>query len=1197
MLQLALAKLQPLWQGRSKRLVLGFLVAFFLLMLASGVLLPVYLKGLAIEQAQAQIGRKLEIGELSFSPFRLALTAKDLSLFEPDRKTPALTIQSVVLNVSLSSLFQRALVVDQVLLDQPSVHLLRTSAQDYGHYNFSDILERIAAMPKSAETMRFFLANLQLKDGKIQFDDQVLAQQIQVDALQIGVPFLSNFPSEVQSFVQPSLSARINGGSFSLKGRSKPFQASRETSLAIDASELDLAKYVAYLPVALPVQLASAKLSSKLDLSFSQKNQGSEILLSGELQLGSVFLQDKTSQPLLKVQKIQTQIRQWNLLSGAASIDKLLIEAPEAWLALDTQGKTNWPYLNASAENQEAGSKTSPTNAPPVYAISEFLLQKGIVHLNDALFAQPAKSTSLTGLQLTMRQFSTAPAAKSATFVMGAQAEPNQSLQLEGELHPESATMSGKIALDALSLAEYQAYANRYLAADLAGWLSLKSQVSFKSGAFQADGLTAQLKDFRLDPKTKGQGGLALKTLQLENVKLDSASRNLDVGNIAISGLNADIRRLAGPQARLNLQNLLLPSTAASGSAAAPGSPAHKDQADWRVVVQKLALDDSSLAFTDQSLSAPVSIKADGIAFSAEHLSSDLSQSMNLQWSSSINRQGRLSLDGNATPQLRQISLNLDGKTLPLAALSPYFSHLLNVQLTRGHASAKGKLSLRNLMDSKQDALQWLYEGMLSLNDFHVVENGATEDFLEWKSINLEGIHASMGAGKQLVSLRKLGLNDFYARLILSENGKLNLRNILVQNAPAPQPAAATGAPLAKSDPLQIRIGQTVLKGGNINFTDNFIKPNYSANLTGVSGIIGAVASDKAAPANIELTGKIDDDAPLVISGNINPLSAPISLDIKASASGIELTRLTPYAAKYAGYAIEKGKLSMQTSYRVENDKLQAENELKLDQLTFGERIDNPDATKLPVLLAVALLRDNNGQIAINLPISGSLSDPEFSVGGIIAKVLGNLILKAVTAPFSFLGALFGGGEELAYVEFAAGQTALTPAAKLKLDNLAKALKNRSGLRLDITGRVDPVSDADGLRAARLDKKIRALKWRDLRQKEQSGRPEDLTLDDAERKKYMTEVYKDEKFAKPKNLLGMNKSLPPEEAQKLILSNTKIDQDDLRQLAQDRADSVLDYLEKDAGVSRAQLFLIAPKLHVEGIVDKAAPNRVDFSLK
>jgi hypothetical protein len=257
---------------------------------------------------------------------------------------------------------------------------------------------------------------------------------------------------------------------------------------------------------------------------------------------------------------------------------------------------------------------------------------------------------------------------------------------------------------------------------------------------------------------------------------------------------------------------------------------------------------------------------------------------------------------------------------------------------------------------------------------------------------------------------------------------------VLAGKTTVTQKVPVTGTPSS----VVMRIGQTVITGGNVNFTDNFIQPNYHANLTGISGSIGTISSDNPQVATVELNGKVDDDAPLLISGSMNPLSTPVFLDIKGSANGIELTKLTPYAAKYAGYVIEKGKLSAQASYKIENQQLTAENEVRLDQLTFGERVDSPSATKLPVMLAVALLRDNQGRITINLPISGSLADPQFSVSSIIFKVFVNIITKAVTSPFALLGSMFGGGEELAYLEFNPGSAVLTPAATEKLDNWQK---------------------------------------------------------------------------------------------------------------------------------------------------------------
>ena len=181
---------------------------------------------------------------------------------------------------------------------------------------------------------------------------------------------------------------------------------------------------------------------------------------------------------------------------------------------------------------------------------------------------------------------------------------------------------------------------------------------------------------------------------------------------------------------------------------------------------------------------------------------------------------------------------------------------------------------------------------------------------------------------------------------------------------------------------------------GNVNFTDNFIKPNYTANMTGLSGTVTTLASDSGEPATMALAGMIDDEAPLEIGGRLNPLAPTLFLDIEGRTKGVDLPRLTPYSVKYAGYPITKGKLSMDVKYKVEAGKLQASNHLFLDQLTFGDKVDSPTATKLPVLLAVSLLKNTRGEIDINLPISGSLDDPKFSVGGIIVQVIVNLLTK-----------------------------------------------------------------------------------------------------------------------------------------------------------------------------------------------------------
>ena len=272
-----------------------------------------------------------------------------------------------------------------------------------------------------------------------------------------------------------------------------------------------------------------------------------------------------------------------------------------------------------------------------------------------------------------------------------------------------------------------------------------------------------------------------------------------------------------------------------------------------------------------------------------------------------------------------------------------------------------------------------------------------------------------------------------------------------------------------------------------------------------------------------------------------------------------------------------------------------------LDQLTFGDAVESPDATKLPVRLAVSLLKNRSGEIDINLPISGSLNDPQFSVGGVVIKVIVNLLAKAITSPFALIGSMFGSGEELSNVEFDHGRATLTPDTVKRLENLAKALIDRPELKLDIEGKVDPEQDPEGLKRARMDRKVRALKREELTKKNvESGSAETVEVSVQEYPALLERVYRDEKFPKPRNMIGLVKSLPVEEMEKLILANSAVDDDDLRDLGNRRAKAVRDWLVAHE-VPAERVFLLPSKVAAaEEKQDgdkKVKASRADFSLK
>ena len=678
------------------------------------------------------------------------------------------------------------------------------------------------------------------------------------------------------------------------------------------------------------------------------------------------------------------------------------------------------------------------------------------------------------------------------------------------------------------------------------------------------------------------------------------AKREIAIDEVAVRGTRLLLRRAADGRIEFVPPPSLRAVQAARKDSGAP----------WKLNVAKYHGEDLGLRFEDGAVSPAVVNTIEAMNVDAENLSTEPGRKAKVAARFRINRRGEIEVGGSFQPFPLEADLKVGVTAFELLPVQPYFTERLNVEVSRGQVTLNGDLELRQSGPGSPDSarLSGGFAGQVTVGDFYAVDKINSADFLKWKSLYVGKVEARLNPDS--LSIGEVALADFFARVIVSREGKLNLLQIVRQNDAATpkaqvQPVVAGGdtavAAVATGTPRPpIRIGRITLQGGDIRFSDNFVKPNYSANLKKIGGTISGLSSAAESVATLDLRGSYDNLAPLSISGQVNPLSPRPYLDVQAEIKGVELTSLSPYSGKYAGYAIEKGKLSLFVKYKIENNQLSAENRVFLDQLTFGNAVDSPDATKLPVMLAVALLKNRNGEIDINLPIAGSLDDPEFSVGGLVVKVIMNLLVKAVTSPFALLGSIFGGGEELSNLEFDPGQATITPQAQQRIENLAKALNDRPALKLDIEGRADSDGDTEGLKRARLDQKVRDLKREDLARKGgRNGATDVVEVSSGEYPALLERVYRAEKFPKPRNLIGMVKGLPVDEMEKLILANSIVEEEDLRELADRRAKAVLDGLVARQ-VDGERLFLLPVKLGAaSGRSDGSLPkeNRVALSLK
>ena len=858
---------------------------------------------------------------------------------------------------------------------------------------------------------------------------------------------------------------------------------------------------------------------------------------------------------------------------------------------------------------------------------------------NDAT-VQPAAAFLLDGLKLeagTMQWPIVKPVPVSLQGELRSQAAGAPALArftVEGPVTDRDAKLTFEVS--SLSLAGFAPYLSQAFAPAIDGQLAALAQLDW-SGAAAAPRLQLMLKSLVLDnlqvreaSGPKGADAVAMRQLALADVAVDLLARNVAVGAVKMSQPAVQVVR--NEDGRLNVMTWAVVGAVPS-IAPVEALPA---QPSWRVRLEDLLLEGGQLRFTDavsrRGTSEPVRIDLSGLRVAVQNFEWQGAKGKSpadVQFSArvdgltrdrqrppgSVDYKGKLGLE----PMLANGSLRVE--RVPVQLFKPYFAELVQLTLLRAEVGYDGNIDLRRL----PAGLDLTAAGDVLLGDVHIAslpEPGRTvptvdvEELLNWQTLALKGVKLAIKpAVRPRLEIGEAALTDFYSRLVITDQGRFNLQDVAGARGGALTPSVGASAPLAIADapradapradlpradapraaapasapagaggspPLDLKIGATRLTNGRIDFTDRFVRPNYSAALTELNGRFGAFESGSREMATLELRGRAAGTALLEIGGMLNPTVEPLALDIRAKATDLELAPLSPYAGKYAGYAIERGKLSIDVSYKIDADgRLEARNRVVLNQLTFGEKIESKDATTLPVRLAVALLKDRNGVIDIDLPVSGSVNDPQFSVGAVVWKVLVNLLTRAVTAPFSLLAGV-GSSDDLSAVEFRPGTAQIAPAGSAAIDKVAKALGDRPTLKMTITGASDRAAEREAFQAAALDARLVAEQGRGALQAgaaaSATGAP--TSIGGEQRTRLLTQLYKDTELPnKPRNALGFAKDLPVAEMEALLKARAPVSDEAMRELALQRGLAVRDALLAK-GLGSERIFLAAPKLRV-----------------
>ncbi|MGF6650760.1 hypothetical protein OKW34_001322 [Paraburkholderia youngii] len=1237
---------------RTRRILVGLLIFVVVIGLLGFFAAPPLIRHIASQQLSKQLDRPASIGRVALNPYTLRFEADNVHIGERGGAGDFVDISRLIVKPSWSSLFRGAPIVDEVQVDSPRFHLVRLDAQ---HFNFSDLIEKFANQPAkpNSKPTQFSVSNIRVENGQVKFDDRVLGTSHVIDQWKLGIPFIATLPSKTDIFVEPLLRARIDGDSqLAIDGRTKPFAASRESEVSLRFDDLDVPKLVSYAPSKLPVIVQSGKLSTDLKLNFVMANDTPSLRVAGTVDLNDVDVQDQGKAPFFAARAVHVAAASLEPLKSVYHFDDIRIDAPSASVARDKDGVLSVEHMFAPAPGKPAAKETADTNgkpktaaaekaAPPFdVAIKRFTLNDGTVNVHDAAASRPVEA-GLQNLAVTLTDFSTLASAPAHYTLNTNLKDGGGSLAADGTVGLAAKTASAKLDLKSLKLPPLQPYLDTATSAQvLDGALSATTNIDAN---WSKSPMALTVADTKLDMQkvklaARGDKTPAISLAQGNVVvkQVDVAARTADVTSVDATGLAVDAQRLKDGTVNLN-------ALAGAHQQATERTAIHaakKAQAEgpaWRYKIGELTLKDATAEFTDNMTAQPVKLSFTPVQLKVQQISDDLSRPLPVDLQATLNKKGTLGVKGDVTATPLKLAVKVNANQLDAAAFEPYFGSQLNASLASALLNANGDLSV-----SQAKSLKANFRGDMALVAVRMIDKATSDPFAGWGSLALTNLKADYDEhGGTVVDAGRVTFSKFYGRVLLDAQGKLNLKDVVaheggttqsltrsksgshpipltpeavseavaasapaaVAAASAAAPGKATTTPAATAtaatppqNPLKMHFGQLVLQQGRVTYTDNFVKPNYTANLVDIQGTIGAFGTETTTPAPVDVAAKLAANGPLTIRGTVNPLIAKPALDLTATAHDIELTNLTPYSAKYAGYPITKGKLNVDLHYQLANDQLNANNHLFIDQLTFGDHIDNDTATKLPVRFAISLLKNSRGEIDVNLPVSGSLSNPEFSIGGLIWHAVLNLLEKAVTAPFSLIAHAFGGnGEDLGYVEFEAGSARLTDADKQKLDTIVKALTDKPSIRMDLIGRVDPKVDEPALRTLYVDQMVKRQKIKDAVGNGESVDPSTVTVDQKDYEKYLTKAYKSSDFKKPRNFIGMTKTLPDDDMKSALAANALIDDASLRQLAQQRAQSVQQYLEGKIDSSR--VFIVAPKMNADDIKDKGATTRVDFGLK
>lgn len=779
------------------------------------------------------------------------------------------------------------------------------------------------------------------------------------------------------------------------------------------------------------------------------------------------------------------------LFGGEIHMKELDLADPYFRLQVAEDGALNVADIINQITSMQPEETEEPKETKPL-KVDVLKIQNGSITFTDLSRSAPFTSV-IKPINFDITSFHTS-GESDAPYAFSATSESGESFSWEGFVAIEPVRSKGSFEVKGFSMPKYEPFYDIILRTDVTGGtIGVSGSYDYSSGGegtMKLIDANVAIRDVEVVNGETQQPVIGLKSGDISGINMDYLTRNIEIQSVNFKEGSMFAKRLANGEIDLiQLLDLSEFSDQTSETENAPETPEPSEAPAPSYHVHEVELEDFTIDVVDEAAPTPAAIALEKASVSVSGVKSDLTNPIGILMSANLRSGGAMMASGSVTLEPLAADLDVEIGNIELKVGNPYLSQFADAQLTGGHVTISGHAKA----DLSGEKPAGNFAGKVELADLAVIDSDLGQGLTSLTRLTLDGIETQLEP--MSVKIGAINIVDPRATVIVNEDSSINLLNALRIERELPTEEEDTEAEAAEpsedeefeskptgfATPFPIEIGSITLANAGAVLNDRSISPAVNLGLETLSGTISGLSSEELARADLDLTGTLVGGTQMAVKGKINPLIEDRYSDIEMAFKGFNLTAVSPYSGKYAGYKLDKGKLSFDLKYKVSQAELSGENVMIIDQLTLGDKVESEDALKLPIPLAVSLMKDRDGVITIDVPVSGNLNDPKFSFGRVISAAIVNVLTKLITSPFSMLGGLIPGGKDvdLSQVNFSPATVDFDGDIEEKLGLLADALKERPNLSIEISGIAGGAAEVNELRASRLETNLKTLLWKE----------------------------------------------------------------------------------------------------------------------